>query len=128
MSKIKQLAFLLAVSTTFLTCKSVQAQWQWMPDVCGGYSDSWSANCRRDSNGNPIQRNRRIENTEVSPSSQFTRPQIYRFVDQIVSTAPNPQALRDLSYQVCRNNYRPKINGRRLTFEETVIFKERLGC
>ncbi|NJK53470.1 MAG: hypothetical protein HC936_12885 [Leptolyngbyaceae cyanobacterium SU_3_3] len=22
------------------------------PDVCGGYSDSWSANCRRDNDGN----------------------------------------------------------------------------
>ncbi|NJM65618.1 MAG: hypothetical protein HC851_08075 [Acaryochloris sp. RU_4_1] len=113
------------------------------PDVCGGYSDSWSANCRRDNNGNmhdgnsgnvydpygnPIRQNRRTENTEVSPSSQLTRPQIYRFVDQIVSTAPNPQALRDLSYQVCRNNYRPIIGHRRLTFKETVIFKERLGC
>lgn len=54
MAKHKQLAFLLATSTMFLTCESVQAQWQWMPDVCGGYSDDWSANCRRDSNGNMI--------------------------------------------------------------------------
>jgi hypothetical protein len=73
-------------------------------------------------------RNRGGVDPRSSSSSQFTRPQIYRFVDRIVSTAPNPQALQDLSYQVCRNNYRPIINSRRLTFEETVMFKERLGC
>ena len=55
MVKHKQLAFLLAASAMLLTCESVKAQqWQWRPDVCGGYSDAWSANCRRDSNGNMI--------------------------------------------------------------------------
>jgi hypothetical protein len=62
---------------------NAQAQWQWMPDPCGGYSDQWSANCRRDSRGNmidgntgntydpygnPIRRNSGTRNRTVNPS------------------------------------------------------------
>jgi tetratricopeptide (TPR) repeat protein len=55
--KHKQLAFILAASAILLTSESANSQWQWMPDVCGGYSDSWSASCRHDSNGNNIDGN-----------------------------------------------------------------------
>jgi hypothetical protein len=54
MVKHKHLAFILVTSVIFLKCESANSQWQWMPDVCGGYSDDWSAKCRRDSNGNMI--------------------------------------------------------------------------
>jgi tetratricopeptide (TPR) repeat protein len=54
MVKHKHLVFILATSVIFFKCESANSQWQWMPDVCGGYSDEWSANCRRDSNGNMI--------------------------------------------------------------------------
>jgi hypothetical protein len=86
--KYKQSAFMLVASAILLMCESANAQWQWMPDVCGGYSDSWSANCRRDgngnmhdgnsgnvydSNGNLIQKNRRKVQPSVGQSEESAR-------------------------------------------------------
>ncbi|MBW4620063.1 MAG: tetratricopeptide repeat protein [Cyanosarcina radialis HA8281-LM2] len=66
MRKYKTLAFLSIPATAFLTFGSAYAQTlvqppiivpMPQPDVCGGYSDDWSANCRRDRNGNMVDGN-----------------------------------------------------------------------
>jgi hypothetical protein len=131
MKKASLLASIFMLTTTLFGTSSLSVQGiirfpilvpMPYPEVGDGYSDSWSANCRREGN------------------AQFmTRPQIYACADQhtcadhacadrIVLTAHNPQALEGLVYQVCENHYYSTINSRRLTFEETVMFKERQKC
>jgi hypothetical protein len=61
MEKTPLLISVLMCTTTLFSTNYANAQGVMGPpiivpmpnrDVCGGYSDSWSANCRRDNNGN----------------------------------------------------------------------------
>lgn len=90
MIKDKRLVFLLVTTTILLQSKSASSGWVNPPiivpmpqrDVCGGFSDSWSASCRRDRrgnmhyrnkvydpNGNPIQRSRTPQKQQNLPST-----------------------------------------------------------
>jgi tetratricopeptide (TPR) repeat protein len=61
MKNHKKISVVLVAVTALLTCRQASAQYMapifirpWFPDVCGGYSDAWSAKCHRDDSGNMI--------------------------------------------------------------------------
>jgi C-terminal processing protease CtpA/Prc len=57
MKNSRKISIVLVAVTALLTCRQASAQYffiPWYPDVCGGYSDEWSAKCHRDDNGNMI--------------------------------------------------------------------------
>jgi tetratricopeptide (TPR) repeat protein len=60
MKNYKKISVALAAVTTLLTCRQASAQYYqiyvppYMPDICGGYGDEWSAKCHRDKDHNMI--------------------------------------------------------------------------
>jgi hypothetical protein len=145
-----RLAFVLVSSAILLTCKSAhsqyQNQWQWMPDVCGGYADSWSRNCRRDNNGNMhhngnvydpngnlIRRNnnditkRRSPNTNSS-RSRFTPDQIFQMADnfkQRINKSPDGELVQT---RVCNGYGDKRLLDYGFSAYDLKMFKYRLGC
>jgi hypothetical protein len=112
------------------------------PDVCGGYSDSWSANCRRDSNDNMIDgttgdvynsdgdliRRGRRGNTNQNQqqrsgsTSGRTRLQIVR------DMAHKPKYRNKMQRAFCGNYNRPTVGGYRFSAYEMAVVREELGC
>jgi tetratricopeptide (TPR) repeat protein len=56
----KKISVALVAIAALITCRQASAQYYqiyvppYMPDICGGYGDEWSAKCHRDGSGNMI--------------------------------------------------------------------------
>jgi hypothetical protein len=140
----KRSTFISLVSAVLLTCQAANAQWQWMPDVCGGYAET--ADCRRDSNGNmhhngnvydpngnPIRRNnnditkRRSPNTNSS-RSRFTPDQILQMADnfkQRINRSPDGELVQT---RVCNGYGDKRLLDYGFSAYDLKMFKYRLGC